>query len=100
MVWKKTMNKKQNKRLETSQCLEIYNQKLIEELNYRLMCEAEISSPFQEQLLWVENIIIMDIKYPENPPQKVLLKIPMKMKKLSVFIRTKIENILGFLKKH
>lgn len=59
---------------EIRKCLDLYAVELREDLNIRLFCETEEESFIQEQVLWIEDIILTEVVYQQKRKKYVLGK--------------------------
>ncbi|MCM1162274.1 MAG: hypothetical protein NC412_13775 [Roseburia sp.] len=67
--------REQREREKRKRLLELYALELREELNIRLLCETEGESLVQKQVLWIEDIALTEVTYPQNKKTFVLGKI-------------------------
>lgn len=67
--------REQRKREKRKRLLELYAMELREDLNIRLFCETEGESFAQEQVLWIEDIALKEVTYPQNKKTFALGKI-------------------------
>ncbi len=69
------MSRREQKRREKiRKCLDLYAVELREDLNIRLFCETEEESSIQEQVLWIEDITLTEVVYPEKKRQFLIMK--------------------------
>lgn len=64
MAWKRIISKKEDHRKALNQIREylmLHNQQLIEDLNFRLLCDTELENCMHERVLWVEEIVVTDV---------------------------------------
>lgn len=69
------MSRREQKRREKiRKCLDLYAVELREDFNIRLFCETEEESSMQEQVLWIEDITLTEVVYPEKKRQFPIMK--------------------------
>ena len=69
------MSRREQKRREKiRKCLDLYAVDLREDFNIRLFCETEEESSMQEQVLWIEDITLTEVVYPEKKRQFPIIK--------------------------
>lgn len=66
--------REQKRREEIRKCLDLYAVELKEDFNIRLFCETEEESSIQEQVLWIEDITLTEVVYPEKKRQFTIMK--------------------------
>lgn len=60
------LEKEMEQRRKTENCLRFYEKKLLEEMNLRLICGMVTKDSGWEQVLWVEEVVLTDICYPDS----------------------------------
>lgn len=60
------LEKEMEQRRKTENCLRFYEKTLLEEMNLRLICGMETKDSGWEQVLWVEEVVLTDICYPDS----------------------------------
>ena len=66
--------REQKRREQIKKCLDLYAVELREDFNIRLFCETEEESSIQEQVLWIEDITLTEVVYPEKKRQFLIMK--------------------------
>lgn len=66
--------REQKRREEIKKCLDLYAVELREDFNIRLFCETEEENSMQEQVLWIEDITLTEVVYPEKKRQFLIMK--------------------------
>ena len=66
--------REQRRREEIKKCLDLYAVELREDFNIKLFCETEEENSMQEQVLWIEDITLTEVVYPEKKRQFLIMK--------------------------
>lgn len=66
--------REQKRREEIKKSLDLYAVELRKNLNIRLFCEIEEESSIQEQVLWIEDITLTEVVYPEKKRRFPIMK--------------------------